>query len=130
MSQENVEATRAVYAEYAQGDFSYFAEFGDDFEVVTSSENPDRGTYRGEAARRWLTAWVESFDQLTIEATEIIDAGDMVVVEILQRCRPHGSQTVMEGHWWQVLTFHDGEPTRSQMFSRRAEALRAAGVPM
>ena len=32
-----------------------------------------------------MTAWVESFEGHTIDATEIIDAGDKVLVAILQR---------------------------------------------
>jgi ketosteroid isomerase-like protein len=53
MSQENVEATRAVYERFARGDFSWSADLADDFEYVTSPETPDAGSYRGEAARRW-----------------------------------------------------------------------------
>jgi ketosteroid isomerase-like protein len=126
----NVEAARATFEQFARGDFSPFAEFAEDFEFVTDPAMPDAGTYRGEAARRWTTAWVESFDQLTMEATEIIDAGDKVVVAILQRGRPPGSQAVVEGRWWQVLTFRHGEAqaVRSELFAKRAEALKVAGL--
>jgi ketosteroid isomerase-like protein len=66
MPQENVETARTIYEQCARGDFSWFAELGEDFELVTSRENPDAGVYRGETARRWLWAWVQSFEQLTI----------------------------------------------------------------
>ena len=128
MSQENVDVARATYAQFARGDFTFVREFGDDFELVTSPENPDAGTYRGDAARQWLLAWVGSFDQFTMEATDMVDAGDKVLVAVLQRGRPHGSETVMEGRWWQVLTFRGGEPARSEMFADRAAALEAAGL--
>jgi ketosteroid isomerase-like protein len=128
MSQENVELVRARYAQFASGDFSSFAEYPDDLEFVTDPAMPDAGTYRGEAARRWTTAWVESFDQLAMEATEIVDAGDKVVVAILQRGRPHGSQAVVEGRWWQVLTFRQSELARSELFADRADALKAVGL--
>jgi ketosteroid isomerase-like protein len=128
MSQENVETVRAAFERYARGDFSSWADFPDDFEFVTSPELPDADTYRGESARRWLTAWVESFEQLTVEATETIDAGDKVVVAILQRGRPRGSQTVVEGRWWQVLTLRGGEVARIESFPQRAQALKAAGL--
>ena len=76
---------------------------------VASPEPPDAGTYRGDAAVRWMTAWVESFEGHTIEATEIIDAGrDKVFVAILQRGRPRGSQTEVEGRWWTVMTLRGG----------------------
>jgi ketosteroid isomerase-like protein len=71
---------------------------------------------------------VQAFEQLTIEATELIDAGEKVVVAILQRGCPHGSQTTMEGRWWQVITFRQGEIVRSELFADRAEALEAVGL--
>ncbi len=128
MSRENVDVVRATYAQFARGNFVPVSEFGDDFELVTSPENPDAGTYRGDAAREWLLAWAGSFDEFTMEATEIVDAGDKVLVAVLQRGRPHGSDTVMEGRWWQVLTFRGGEPARSEMFADRAQAREAAGL--
>jgi ketosteroid isomerase-like protein len=128
MSQENVKAARTIYEQSARGDFNWFAELGEDFELVTSRENPDAGVCRGETARRWLWAWVQSFEQLTIEATELIDAGEKVVVAILQQGCPHGSQTTMEGRWWQVITFRQGEIVRSELFADRAEAPEAVGL--
>src|SRR6266581_2080895 len=119
MSHENVEAVRAAYEQFARGDFSAWADLRDDFEFVASPELPDAGTYRGAAARRWLTAWMESFEGLTIEATEIIDAGDQVVAAILQRGRLRGSQSVVEGRWWAVMTFRRGELVRSELFAER-----------
>ncbi len=128
MSQENMEIVRTAFEQFACGDFSAWADFPDDFEFVTSPELPDAGTYRGEAALRWLTAWVESFEELTVEATEISDAGDKVVVAILQRGRPRESETVVEGRWWQVVTLRGGEVARIESFPERAQALEAAGL--
>ena len=108
MSEQNVEIVRAFYERLARGDFNALTDVPGDFEFVTSPELPDAGTYRGEGAIRFMKTWVESFDQLTIEATEIIDAGDKVVVAILQRGRPRGSQTAVEGRWWQVVTLRGG----------------------
>src|SRR5215203_1959857 len=76
MSQEHVDALRSLYKQLARGDFSAYSELPDDFELVLAPEMPDAGSYRGDAARRWLRAWVESFDRLTVEAVEFIDAGD------------------------------------------------------
>jgi ketosteroid isomerase-like protein len=95
---------------------------------VTSPELPDAGTYRGEEAIRWNEAWFASFDELTIEATEITDADDKVLVGILQRGRPRGSDSQVEGRWRQVLTFRDGKIARAQLFSDRTQALEATGL--
>ena len=86
MSQENVEAVRAAFEQFAQGDMSgLLTAFTDDFELATATEMPDGGTYSGEAAREWLTTYVESFDRFTMEASEIIDADDKVIVALTQR---------------------------------------------
>jgi hypothetical protein len=85
-----------------------------EFEWVSSPELPDAGTYRREAAKRWIAAWVESFEEFTAEATEIIDAGDKVFVAILQRGGVRGSQTVVEGHWWIVVVFGTIGPSAAE----------------
>jgi ketosteroid isomerase-like protein len=128
MSQENAEVVRDAYARFARGDFSAFEEVADQFEFVTSPELPDAGTYRGDAAIAWMRAWVDSFDDLTMEATEVIDAGDKVLVALFQRGRPHGSQAPVEGRWWQVVTLREGEIVRAETFPARAHALEAAGI--
>jgi ketosteroid isomerase-like protein len=128
MSQQNVEIVRAMYEPFARGDFSAWADLPDDFEFVASPELPDADAYRGEAAVRWMTTWVESFDAHTIEATEITDAGDdKVLVAILQRGRPRGSQAAVEGRWWVVMTLRGDELARVEVFPERAQALQAAG---
>jgi hypothetical protein len=57
MSQEAIDALRAVYEQFALGDFSVYADLPDDYVLVTAPEMPDAGRYRGAAARRWLQAW-------------------------------------------------------------------------
>ena len=118
-----------MYEPFARGDFSAWADLPDDFEFVASPELPDGGAYRGEAAVRWMTTWVESFDAHTIEATQITDAGnDKVLVAILQRDRPRGSQAVVEGRWWVVMTLRGDELARVEVFPERVQALDAAGL--
>jgi ketosteroid isomerase-like protein len=129
MSKENVEIVRGFYEQFARGDFRAFAALPDDFVFVTSPELPDAGTYRGEAAIGFMKAWVESFEDLKIEATEVVDAGDKVVVALFQRGRPRGSRTAVEGRWWQVTTLRAGEIARSETFPDRAQAFEAAGLP-
>jgi ketosteroid isomerase-like protein len=129
MSQENMEAIRAAFEQYSRGDFSLmFAVMTDDFEFVTAKEMPDAGRYRGQEAREWMTAYMESFDGFRMEATEIIDAGDKAVSAVLQRGRPRGSEGEVESHWWQVVTFRADGVARIEMFSRRDQALEAAGL--
>ena len=129
MSEENVEALRAAFEQYAHGDFSPIGLLGDDFELVISPEAPDAGTYRGEEARRWLRTWVASFEGMTIEATEIVDSGDKVFLGMTQRGHDRrGGAAWVVGRWWQVSTFRGAEIVRAEMFRERAQALLAAGL--
>lgn len=128
MSQEALNSLRAAYDRYAQGDFSAFAQMSDDFELVTSPEMPDAGTYRGQAASSWATAWVDSFDRLTQEAIEFIDAGDRVVVEFVQRGSPRSGGPLVELRTWAVWTLRDETPVRVELFLSRSKALEAAGL--
>ena len=100
----------------------------DDFVFVTSPDLPDAGSYRGEAAKEWLTAWVESFVGHTVEGSDLIDAGDKVFYEILQQGRPPGGKVAVEGRWWVVNTFREGAIARMELFDERAKALEAAGL--
>jgi ketosteroid isomerase-like protein len=128
MSEENVEALRAAFEMYAHGDFSPIGVLGDDFELVVSPEAPDAGTYRGEEARRWLREWVASFEGMTIEATEILDAGDKVLLGMTQRGRIPGTAAALKGQWWQVSTFCGAGIVKAEMFRERTQALEAAGL--
>lgn len=128
MSKKNVAALRAAFEQYAHGDFSPIGLLADDFELVISPEAPDAGTYRGEEARGWLRSWVASFEEMTIEATEIVDCGDKVFLGMTQRGRPAGSAAAVEGQWWQVSTFRGAKIVRAEMFRERAHALVAAGL--
>jgi ketosteroid isomerase-like protein len=52
MSQENVEAVRTAFEQFAQGDMSgLLTAFTDDFELATATEMPDGGTYSGSSER-------------------------------------------------------------------------------
>ena len=89
---------------------------------------PDAGSYRGAEARRWLKAWVDSFDGLTQEAVEFIDGGDQVAIEFIQRGRSRGSDSAVELRSWAVMTIRDGSLARTELFLSKSEALKAAGL--
>ncbi len=130
MSKENVEFARQTYERFARGDFGSFTDFGEmTSSCVTSPDVPDAGAYSGEDARLWATAWVKSISEgLTMQAIEILDADDKVVVGIIQRGHFRGSRVATEGRWWNVLTFRNGEIIRSELYPERPRALAAAGL--
>ena len=74
-----------------------------------------------------MSAWLDSFDSLTLAPIEILDAGDDVLVEFVQRGIPRGGSTLVELRTWAVWTFREGLFTRYQLFRSRDEALEATG---
>ena len=70
---------------------------------------------------------VESFEGLTIEATEIIDAGDKVYAAVVQRGRVRGSRTEVENHSWMVDSFSDGVVVRTETFPEPSRPSKPPG---
>ena len=129
MSQEAVDLSRAAFERFAQGDFTAIADLPDEFELVLAPEMPDAGTYRGGAAREWITAWVNSFDRLTQQPVEYIDpGGQQVLIEFIQRGWTAGSDVPVETRTWAWWTVKDGNLIRTQLFQNRSDALEAANL--
>jgi ketosteroid isomerase-like protein len=91
MSQENVENVRRVYERWSEGDFHAAVDLFDPHVVLVLSGEfgpaPDAGTYFGAEAiaeytrEQLLGTWTE----YTMEAVEVIPAGDSVLVDVHQR---------------------------------------------
>ena len=130
MSQENVEALKAVYARWAQGDF-WTAEILDpDIEVVWAQEMPDFGSpTRGvEAMTAGMQNLLAVWEDYVWAADKFMPAGDRVLVLFTARGRGKGSSVEVEAHWAHLWTFREGKATRVEGFLDRAEALEAAGL--
>lgn len=129
MSQEAIDVSRAAFEQFSRGDFSAYANLLDEFELVLAPEMPDAGTYRGGAAREWITAWVNSFDRLTQQPVEYIDpGGQQVLIEFIQRGWTAGSDVPVETRTWAWWTVKDGNLIRTQLFQNRSDALEAANL--
>lgn len=127
MSKKNVELVRrgirSVEAFWALLDEDITWHLGD-------KPPPDfHGTYVGrvaviEASRRYWGTW----DDYSLDADELIDAGSSVVVVVHERGRGKGSGAPFDRHWAQVWTFRDGRIVRWELFLDKADALEAAGM--
>ena len=130
MSQENVDALRRVYKEWAFGNFAAGRELLDPHIVsVWAEEFPTAGTYRGmsghaAAMREWLGAW----DDFHLEAEGFRDAGDSVVVPFRVRARGKGSGAQVERRWAHVWTLRGGSVVRFEVHLDVREALEAVGL--
>ena len=76
------------------------------------------------ASRRYWGTWVEYH----VEAEEILDAGQSVVVILHERGRGKGSGAPFEQRHPQLWTFRAGRIIRWESFRSRSEALEAAGL--
>jgi ketosteroid isomerase-like protein len=130
MSQENVEIVRRGFEAWEQGDMEAHLRLIHE-EVVCRRVAPliDPKTYHGlEGYLEFASEWMEPYEDLQFRPTEYIDAGDQVVVEVQQQGHLVGSDQLMKGTFWFLITVHDGKATRFEIFGDRAQALEAAGL--
>jgi ketosteroid isomerase-like protein len=138
MSQENVEVIRAVYEHWSEGDFRSTADLLDahvvlvlypKFAAYMVGPSPDHDAYYGvEAVAAYTRAILEPMRRLTMEAEEIIEAGDSVLVRVRQRGIGRASGVPTETRYFTLWTFRGGKAIRLESFTDRAAALRAAGL--
>jgi ketosteroid isomerase-like protein len=123
---EPLEKLRALYAEWARGDFSREI-FHDDvttrmvgwLELSPAIQGKDEVVARmGE----WLSAWEHP---LVIEADEFIESGDRILALVRWRGRGRGSGVEMEAEGAHIWTLREGLAVRWDVYRDRDEA-RAA----
>jgi ketosteroid isomerase-like protein len=130
VSEENVEAIRAVYERFRKGDFRASLDVVDPQVLfVLPSGFPESGTYLGIARlAEYTRGFLEPWAQITIEAEDITDAGGSVVVTVCQRGVGRESGAATEFRYFQVWSFRGPKVIRLENFRERAEALEAAGL--
>jgi ketosteroid isomerase-like protein len=134
MSQENVEALRWLYGEWAKGDLWALREIADpniEWEWAEGMASLYGGPriYRGleeigAATLEWLAAW----DSYWMTADDFIEAGDEVVVFMRLHARAAGTESVVEQRVAAVWGLRKGRAVRVRYYEDRAEALEAVGL--
>jgi ketosteroid isomerase-like protein len=130
MSDENVELVRAVYERWRHGDLSASVDlFDPDVVLVLRPEFPDAGTYSGvEAVVAYTRGLLEPWTHFTIEAEEIVPAGDSVLVGVRQRGVGTSSGIPTELRYFMLWTFRGRRVIRVESIRERSDALDAAGL--
>jgi ketosteroid isomerase-like protein len=130
MCDENIEAIRAVYGRWSEGDFdASVGLFDPGVVLVLRRDFPEAGTFVGaEAIAAYTRRLLEAWTRLTIEADEIIAAGDSVLAEVVQSGAGSASGAATEFRYFQLWTFRGGKVIRIESIRERAEALAAAGL--
>jgi ketosteroid isomerase-like protein len=136
MSQENVERAREAYDALGlavrKGDFdAFFREYvHPEIEWVPLEGGPDSyavSSGKGPVKARMM-AMFDVMEGPRIEAGEIIDAGEKVVIAVRVSGRGRGSGIDVEASWFHVLTARDNKAVRIEWYGSREEALKAAGL--
>ena len=130
MANENTETIRAIYERWAEGDFTAGPEhFDSNLVFIMRPEFPDSGTYVGpEQVAGYMRIFLEPWEWINIEATEIIEADDSVVVAVTQRGLGMASRVETDFSYFNVWTFRGSLIIRFETFREREEALAAVGL--
>ena len=131
MSQENVELVRRLNDVYNKRGFAENSEVLDPEFVwdMSRMEVLESASYTGdEGLRSFFESWAEGFASDQVEAEEIVDAGDRVVVMVHHSGRGMTSGIEVDQRYAMVWTVRDGRAMRMDMYPARAEALKAVGL--
>ena len=131
MSQQNLEIVRTAYEAVNRGDLdTAVSNIAPHVEYIASGAVPGAtGVFAGpEGVKAFIAGLYEEFHEARAEVTEVLDAGDQVLVSATARGR--GKLSGVETMWetWQLWTLRDGKLVRGQGFTSREAALEAAGL--
>jgi len=127
MSQENLDALKRLYADWAVGNWSDTSVFDPHVVGVFPDPTP-RAHYGLEALGEYMRRFLESWDDIRMEATSYREAGDSFVVWVRRTARGSGSGVQLEDGSIHVWTFRGRRAIRMELFDRETEALEAAGL--
>ena len=129
MSEENVEIVHRAFGEFEQGNFWRPGFFDPDVRIRwLDAVGTESETVGLQAMSSFLLNFLESWDELTLAAERIIDAGDQVVVVAAWHGRGKASGVTTEWPFAAIWTLRDGRVIDIKSYSEPAEALAAAGL--
>jgi ketosteroid isomerase-like protein len=127
MSQKNVELVKGIYRAWEQGDFT-----GTDWahpEIRFEVPGPDPEVRGIEAMARNWAGWLQVYSDLSIEATDYYDEGDLVVVGQAFHGKGRSSGIPLdEIAGASVFEIRDGKVVRFRGYTNLGDALAAAGI--
>ena len=130
MSQQNVDKARDFIAAYNRRDFdAAVASFDPEIEWVLPARQSSDSCRGPDEIKRFWKGLDETFEELTLEPQEFVDAGDHVATKLRYYGRGKESGIEIEGDLYhQVATFRAGRMVRIEYFGEWSEALEAAGM--
>jgi ketosteroid isomerase-like protein len=130
VSEENVQLVRDAWDAFLRGDIERALESAHpDAIAYRAPPLPDPQIYRGrQGVLQMYADWTAQFGEFDMVTGEFTDAGDHVVVEVIQHGTGLASGAEVEGRFWFVYTVADGKIVRQDVFNDREQAFEAAGL--
>jgi ketosteroid isomerase-like protein len=130
MSQENVEIVREAMEAYMGNDQATVRKIvAPDVVISTRPDQPDVREHHGyDGMLRASAEWLEAWDEHTMEAARVWDAGDLVILATRESGRGKISGVPLETESIFVYTLSQGKIVRIQIFGSEREALQAVGL--
>jgi ketosteroid isomerase-like protein len=127
MSEENVDAVKALYERWAAGDWSDNSIFDPHAVGVFPDPTPEPH-YGLKALADYMQRFLDGWGDFRIEGSDYREAGDSFVVRIHFTATGRGSGVQVEEHGFHVWTFRGRRVIRLEFFDRESDALEAAGL--
>ncbi len=129
MSQENLELVRGGYEEFNKTGVPPLHLFHPEAEFDATRTLPDVGIIRGaDQFLGLIRDYSSSFEEFRVDAEELLDAGDHVVVVVRDGGRLKGSGSEIWNRFVHVWTVRDGKVIRWTAYTDKAAALEAVGL--
>jgi ketosteroid isomerase-like protein len=128
MATGNAALLAQIYEEWGRGHWrTTFDVYHPDMEWGWSDEFPDQdGVYKDTAdPNPRLRAWLREWDYWRVEADELVEIGDHVVVLASYYGRGRGSGLEIRQQGAHVFQFRDGAVVRLEIFASRERALES-----
>jgi ketosteroid isomerase-like protein len=131
MSEENIRMVRRACEAWGEGDISSYRQmYASDATAYAGTLAPEViGEMKGpEEIITRLESLLATFDESQLIPTDFIEDGDVLVVKMLMRARPHESSSWIEWRISVVYRFHENRISHQAWYTDHAEALEAAGL--
>jgi ketosteroid isomerase-like protein len=130
MSDELIALVRSGYEALNRRDFDgWMQQLDPQVEVYELAEAPEPSVYRGpEGVRAWLQQQDEVFEEFSMEPTDIVVSGDVVLATVVLHGRGRGSSAPVTIKLFHVLTMRDGRVLRARGFLNEADARYAVAA--
>jgi ketosteroid isomerase-like protein len=129
VSGSNVEAIRAVYARWAEGDFSDLEIFDPDVRTKWADEIPDMRETQGIRGLASATrVWLERFDHFALAADSFHEDGDRVLVLLRALARHHGSDAELEWKTAHLWTMRNGKVVELEGWRDQEQGIRESQI--